>query len=140
MPYFCGEIAIMDRSQNYALPFIFALHFIYHFHFMKCKCNAISLVQQGFCIFPTTFTMPSRHPPASTRRGKGFMKAAMKQQQCNNKTINHEKTTRTRTTRTDTTTKLQQQQQQTQQQNYNATTTTTTDTTTDTTMTQQQQH
>ena len=72
--------------------------------------------------------MPSRHPPASTRRGKGFTKAAMKQQQCNNETINHEKPTRTKTTRTDTTTKLQQQQQQTQQRNYNATTTTTTDT------------
>ena len=46
-----------------------------HFHFMKCKCNAKSLVQQVFCIFPTTFTMPSHHPPASMRHGKGFMKA-----------------------------------------------------------------
>ena len=26
-------------------------------------------------IFPTTFTMPSCHPPASTRHGKGFTKA-----------------------------------------------------------------
>ena len=42
---------------------------------MKCECNAKSLVQQVFCVFPTTYTMPSRHPPASTRRGKGFMKA-----------------------------------------------------------------
>ena len=47
----------------------------YHFHFMKCKCNAKSLVQQVFCIFPTNFTMPSRHPPASMRHGKGFTKA-----------------------------------------------------------------
>ena len=42
---------------------------------MKCKCDAKSLIQQVFCIFPTTFTMPSCHPPASTRCGKGFMKA-----------------------------------------------------------------
>ena len=42
---------------------------------MKCKCNAKSLVQQVFCIFPTTFTMPSHHPPASMRCGKGFTKA-----------------------------------------------------------------
>ena len=80
----------MDCSQNYAfILHLFALHFIcitfkkichismkcmpchdlnvmhYHFHFMKCKCNAKSLVQQVFCIFPTTFTMPSGHPPAS---------------------------------------------------------------------------
>ena len=34
-----------------------------------------SLVQQFFCIFPTTFTMPSHHPPASMRHGKGFTKA-----------------------------------------------------------------
>ena len=39
------------------------------FHEMK----VVNLVQQGFCIFP--FTMPSCHPPASTRHGKGFMKA-----------------------------------------------------------------
>ena len=38
------------------------------FHEMK-------VVKQVFCVFPTTFTMPSRHPPASTRRGKGFTKA-----------------------------------------------------------------
>ena len=38
------------------------------FHEMK-------VVKQGFCIFPTTFTMPSCHPPASMRHGKGFMKA-----------------------------------------------------------------
>ena len=44
-------------------------------HFMKCNCNAKSLVQQVFCVFPTTFTMPSRHPPASMRHGKGFTKA-----------------------------------------------------------------
>ena len=42
---------------------------------MKCKCNAKSLVQPVFCIFPTTLTMPSRNPPTSTRRGKGFTKA-----------------------------------------------------------------
>ena len=42
---------------------------------MKCKCNAKSLVQQVFCIILTTFTMPSCHPPASTRHGKGFTKA-----------------------------------------------------------------
>ena len=42
---------------------------------MKCECNAKSLVQQVFCIFPTTYTMPSRHPPTSMRRGKGFTKA-----------------------------------------------------------------
>ena len=42
---------------------------------MKCKCNAKSLVQHIFFVFPTTFTMPSRHPPASTRHGKGFTKA-----------------------------------------------------------------
>ena len=42
---------------------------------MKCKCNAKSLLQPVFRVFRTTFTMPSRNPPASTRRGKGFMKA-----------------------------------------------------------------
>ena len=42
---------------------------------MKCKCNAKSLLQPVFCVFRTTFTMPSRNPPASTRRGKGFTKA-----------------------------------------------------------------
>ena len=47
----------------------------YHFHFMKCKCNAKSLVQQVFCVFPATLTMPRRHPPASTRHGKSFTKA-----------------------------------------------------------------
>ena len=46
-----------------------------HFYFMKCKCNAESLVQPVFCVFPTTFTMPSRHPPTSMRHGKGFTKA-----------------------------------------------------------------
>ena len=33
------------------------------------------LFNQFFCIFPTTFTMPSRHPPTSMRCGKGFTKA-----------------------------------------------------------------
>ena len=42
---------------------------------MKCKCNAKSLLQPAFCVFRTTFTMPSCNSPASTRRGKGFMKA-----------------------------------------------------------------
>ena len=42
---------------------------------MKCKCNAKSLLQPVFCVFRTTFTMPSRNPPASTRCGKGFTKA-----------------------------------------------------------------
>ena len=42
---------------------------------MKCEGNAKSLVQPVFCIFPTTFTMPSRNPPTSTRHGKGFTKA-----------------------------------------------------------------
>ena len=42
---------------------------------MKCKCNAKSLLQPVFRIFRTTFTMPSRNPPASTRCGKGFTKA-----------------------------------------------------------------
>ena len=42
---------------------------------MKCKCNAQSLLQPVFCIFRITFTTPSRNPPASTRRGKGFTKA-----------------------------------------------------------------
>ena len=42
---------------------------------MKCKCNARSLVQQVFCAFRTTFTMPSCNPPTSTRHGKGFTKA-----------------------------------------------------------------
>ena len=42
---------------------------------MKCKCNAKSLLQPVFYVFRTTFTMPSRNPPASTRRGKGFTKA-----------------------------------------------------------------
>ena len=45
------------------------------FYFMKCKCNAKSLVQPIFCVFPTTFTMPSCNPPTSTRCGKGFTKA-----------------------------------------------------------------
>ena len=47
------------------------------FHEMKVvsKCNAKALVQPVFCIFPTTFTMPSQHPPTSTRHGKGFTKA-----------------------------------------------------------------
>ena len=43
--------------------------------FHEMQCNAKSLVQQVFCIFPTTSTMPRHHPPASTRHGKGFMKA-----------------------------------------------------------------
>ena len=42
---------------------------------MKCKCNAKSLVQPVFCMFLTTFTMPSRNPPTSMRCGKGFTKA-----------------------------------------------------------------
>ena len=42
---------------------------------MKCKCNAKSLAQQVFCVFPTTYTMPSRHPATSTRHSKGFTKA-----------------------------------------------------------------
>ena len=42
---------------------------------MKCKCNAKSLLQLVFRVFRTTFTMPGRSPPASTRRGKGFTKA-----------------------------------------------------------------
>ena len=42
---------------------------------MKCKCNAKSLLQPVFRVFRTTFTMPGRNPPASTRRGKGFTKA-----------------------------------------------------------------
>ena len=42
---------------------------------MKCKCNAKSLLQPVFRVFRTTFTMPSRNPPASMRRGKGFTKA-----------------------------------------------------------------
>ena len=37
------------------------------FHEMK--------VVKTTCIFPTTFTMPSCHPPASTRCGKGFTRA-----------------------------------------------------------------
>ena len=47
----------------------------YRFYFMKCKCNAKSFVQPVFCVFLTTFTMPSRNPPTSTRCGKGFTKA-----------------------------------------------------------------
>ena len=46
-----------------------------HFYFMKCKCNAKSLVQQVFRVFRTTFTMPSRNPPTSMRHAKGFTKA-----------------------------------------------------------------
>ena len=42
---------------------------------MKCKCNAKSLLQPVFHVFRTTFTMPGRNPPASTRRGKCFTKA-----------------------------------------------------------------
>ena len=42
---------------------------------MKCKCNAKSLLQPVFCVFRTTFTMPGRNPPVSTRCGKGFTKA-----------------------------------------------------------------
>ena len=42
---------------------------------MECKCNAKSLVQPVFCVFPTTFTMPSQHPPTSMRHCKGFTKA-----------------------------------------------------------------
>ena len=37
--------------------------------------SAKSLVQPVFLCFLTTFTMPSRNPPTSTRHGKGFMKA-----------------------------------------------------------------
>ena len=51
------------------------LNVIYCFYFMKCKCNAKSLVQPVFRVFRTTFTMPGRNPPTSTRRGKGFTKA-----------------------------------------------------------------
>ena len=50
------------------------MHF-YCFYFMKCKCNAKSLVQPVFHIFRTTFTMPGRNPPTSMRHGKGFTKA-----------------------------------------------------------------
>ena len=75
---------------------------------LKCKCNAKSLVLQVFCVFPTTFTMPSCHPPASTRHGKGFTKAATKQQQHNNETINHKKQQQE-----------QQQQELTRQRNNN---------------------
>ena len=39
------------------------------------KCHAKSLLQPVFRVFRTTFTMPGRNPPASTRRGKGFTKA-----------------------------------------------------------------
>ena len=42
---------------------------------MKCKCNAKSLVQPVFCVFPPIFTMPSRHPPTSMRHCKGLTKA-----------------------------------------------------------------
>ena len=46
------------------------------FYFMKCKCNAKSLLQPVFRVFSTTFTMPGHNPPpTSTRRGKGFTKA-----------------------------------------------------------------
>ena len=45
------------------------------FYFMKCKCNAKSLLQPVFRIFRTTFTMPGRNPPTSMRCGKGFTKA-----------------------------------------------------------------
>ena len=41
---------------------------------MKCKCNAKSLLQPVFHIFPTTFTLPDCNPPTSTRCGKGFSK------------------------------------------------------------------
>ena len=42
---------------------------VMHYICISCKCNAKSLVQPVFCIFLTTFTMPSRN------RGKGFTKA-----------------------------------------------------------------
>ena len=45
------------------------------FAFHEMKVVSKSLVQQVFCVFPTTFIMPSHHSPASTRRGKGFTKA-----------------------------------------------------------------
>ena len=51
------------------------MHYICIFYFMKCKCNAKSLVQPVFRVFRTSFTMPGRNPPTSTRCGKGFTKA-----------------------------------------------------------------
>ena len=45
------------------------------FYEMKVVSNAKSLVHPVFCVFSTTFTMPSRNPPTSMRCGKGFMKA-----------------------------------------------------------------
>ena len=41
------------------------------------EIKAVSLLQPVFRIFRTTFTMPGRNPPTSTRCGKGFMKAEM---------------------------------------------------------------
>ena len=57
------------------LPRQHEMHDKYCFYFMKCKCNAKSLVQPVFRVFRTTFTMPGHNPPTSTRRGKGLMKA-----------------------------------------------------------------
>ena len=45
------------------------------FAFHEIKAVTKSLVQPVFRVFRTTFTMPGRNPPTSTRRGKGFMKA-----------------------------------------------------------------
>ena len=45
------------------------------FAFHEMKVVTKSLVRQVFCIFPTTYTMPSHHPPTSMRCGKGFTKA-----------------------------------------------------------------
>ena len=51
---------------------------------MKCKLPLLVYEMQmqckifcstSFCIFRSTFTMPSCNPPTSTRCGKGFMKA-----------------------------------------------------------------
>ena len=45
------------------------------FAFHEIKAVKKSLLQPVFRVFRTTFTMPGRNPPTSTRHGKGFTKA-----------------------------------------------------------------
>ena len=53
-------------------------HNLYAMHYICIsgnKSSKKSLLQPVFRVFRTTFTMPGRNPPTSTRRGKGFTKA-----------------------------------------------------------------
>ena len=72
---FALHLKIMPHQHKMHDMSQFKCHALNCFYFMKCKCNAKSLLQPVFCVFRTTFTMPGRNPPTSMRHGKGFTKA-----------------------------------------------------------------